>query len=36
MNTLRLTERGWRVISWGSLLAFLIVLGIAGWIEGLS
>jgi type II secretory pathway component PulM len=36
MNTVQLTARGRRVVAWGSLLTFLIVLGFAGWIEGLS
>lgn len=36
MNDLRLTERGWRVVTWAALLGFLMLLGVAGWIEGLA
>jgi hypothetical protein len=33
---MRLTERGQRLVSLLAVLGFLIILGIAGWIEGLG
>lgn len=31
----KLTKRGEIVVAWASLVAFLMILGIAGWIEGM-
>ena len=33
---MRLTKRGERVVSWLAVLGFLMILGFAGWIEGLG
>lgn len=35
MSTIRLTRRGQRLVTWTALTGFLLLLGIAGWIEGM-
>lgn len=32
---MNLTPRGERVVAWTAALGFLVILGIAGWVEGL-
>lgn len=32
----RLTERGWLVVGWATAVGFVAVLGVVGYIEGLS
>lgn len=32
---MKLTRRGERLLAWGAVFAFLLILGIAGWVEGL-
>lgn len=36
MKNWKLTHRGEVTVAWLSALAFLLILGFAGWIEGLS
>jgi hypothetical protein len=36
MNGYRITQRGYRVLGVAATIALLFLMGIAGWIEGLS
>jgi len=35
MSTIRLTPRGYRVAAWAALALFLLILGVAGAVEGI-
>lgn len=35
MSNIQLTTRGYKVAGWAAAIGFVLILGIAGWIEGM-